>query len=89
MKKIFFIFVSITFISLISCTKNSNARTWGGTETITLPPGDRLINITWKGQENPSLWILTKKDTINPTTYTFKENSGFGIMEGEITIIEK
>ena len=67
------------------------SRFWGGKETITLPPGDRLVNITWKGgeRETPSLWLLTKKDTTKPTTYLFKEKSNFGMLEGEITIKEQ
>lgn len=91
MKKLFYIFVCVTFISLVSCTDNAKVKFWGGKETITLPPGDRLVNITWKGgeRETPSLWLLTKKDTTKPTTYLFKEKSNFGMLEGEITIKEQ
>lgn len=83
MKKI--IFILFTFI-LFSCTKNERARNFGGTETIILDSNVRLINLTWK--EN-NLWILTKKDTIKPSIYYFKEKSNFGFQEGQITIIEK
>jgi len=72
---------------LVSCTENTRARVWGGTETIELDSGVRLVNVTWK--EGSSLWILTKKDTTKPSTYYFKEKSSFGVMEGQVIIIEK
>jgi len=61
------------------------ARQFGGSETIELKPGERLVNLTWK---ETNLWILTKQDTTKPTTYSFKEKSSFGIAEGQVTIIE-
>ena len=73
-------------ITFASCNENSRARHWGGTETINLETGERLINVTWK--EN-GLWILTKQDTTKPTTYSFKEKSQWEMMQGQITIIEK
>lgn len=93
MKKLFIILVSS--FGLMSCTENQMAKNFGGKETITLEKGARLVNITWKstgtgGSTASSLWILTKKDTATaPTTYSFKEKSDFGIMEGEVIIIEK
>jgi hypothetical protein len=76
-------------IGLLSCTENQMARQFGGSETIELNPGDRLVNVTWKGKSGTDLWILTKKDTTAPTQYSFKEKSNFGVWEGEIIIIEK
>ena len=86
MKKLFII--AITAISLVSCTDNEMARSFGGTEVINLEPGRRLVNVTWKGKD-ASLWILTKKDTTKATTYYFTEKSGFGVMEGQVIINEK
>ena len=75
---------------LASCTENNRARVWGGTETIQLEEGVRLVNVTWKGDKgSTSLWMLTKKDTTKPSTYYFKEKSSFGVMEGQVIIIEK
>lgn len=85
MKKIILIAL-IAIISFTSCTEQTRAKHWGGTATVDLPAGDRLVNITWKETE---LWILTKQDTTPPTTYTFQENSSFGIIEGKIVINEK
>jgi hypothetical protein len=80
----------ILMVGLLSCTENQMARQFGGSETIELNPGDRLVNVTWKGKESTDLWILTKKDTtVLPTQYSFKEKSNYGVLEGEIIIIEK
>lgn len=83
--------VAILCLGLTSCTDNTRARVWGGTETVTLQPGVRLVNVTWKGSEDTttSLWMLTKRDTTKPTTYSFKEKSSLGIMEGEVIIKEQ
>ncbi len=89
MKKVLgrFIIV-ITLMTLIyGCTDNTRARVWGGTETIHLDEGVRLVNLTWK--EGSSLWILTKKDTTKASTYSFSEKSNLGVMEGQVIIIEK
>jgi hypothetical protein len=76
-------------MGLLSCTQNQMVRQFGGSEIIQLNPGDRLVNVTWKGKSGTDLWILTKKDTTTPTQYSFKEKSNFGVLEGEIIIIEK
>jgi uncharacterized protein YcfL len=79
--------IIIFSLAIYGCTSKQNARMWGGTETITLEKGSRLVNISWK--ENSSLWILTKKDTTAPTTYTFEERSNAGIFNGKVIINEE
>lgn len=83
MKKIFFLLV---VMSLVSCSDQQMARSFGGTETVTLEPGKRLVNVTWKEND---LWILTKQDTTNPTTYSFKQKSVVGLLSGEVIIKEQ
>lgn len=73
-------------LSLVGCTDNDRARNYGGTSTINLKPGARVVNVTWKDVD---LWILTKQDTTKPTSYSFKEKSSLGILEGEIIINEQ
>lgn len=74
-------------ILLASCTANQKAKEWGGTLTVDLPQGEKLINATWKDNNE---WTLTRK--MNPSdsaeTYTFHEKSDYGINEGTIMIIE-
>lgn len=77
--------VLATVIVLTSCG-NEMVRKYGGSETLNLKEGERLVNITWKESD---LWILTKKDTTKPSTYTFREESNRGILNGSVIIIEK
>lgn len=75
-KVIIFLFI---FLVSVSCTDNSQARNWGGEETIDLKSNEILINITWK---EDNLWILTQ-DT-SSKEFFFREHSSFGIWEGTI-----
>jgi hypothetical protein len=81
-----FLFTIIT-ISLCSCTDNQRVKGWGGTATLDLPAGEKLINITWK---NAEVWYLTRDMTPTDTaiTYKFSEKSSFGISEGTYIIKE-
>ena len=74
-------------VLITSCTENQRARSFGGTEKIDLPPGQRLINATWKEDD---LWYLTDdmpKDYV-PHARVFREKSSFGSMEGSIIFYE-
>ncbi len=77
----------IILMGLTSCTDNNMARNYGGSETINLPIGDKLVNITWKEDH---LWILTTemKSEDSANIYNFQEKSNWGLMEGKITIVE-
>jgi hypothetical protein len=85
MKKL--IALTLVVVTLFSCTANERARNYGGTEHITLDKGERLVNVTWKQDDN--LWVLTKQDSTKPSTYSFKEKSSFGVLEGEVIITEQ
>ena len=87
MKKI--IIITCSLLTMLSCTENQRARSFGGTEVINLEEGVRLVNVTWKGKNGSDLWILTKKDTTVATTYYFNEKSSFGVLEGQVIINEK
>jgi hypothetical protein len=69
------------------CTDNTRAKHFGGTSTESLPKGTKLVNVTWK--EN-SLWVLTKPMRENDVaeSYTFKESSSFGLVQGTVFIVE-
>ena len=64
-----------------SCTDNSRARSWGGTEEITLKENEVLLNVTWKGDQ---MWVLTQ-DTLTKTNH-FREHSSWGVVEGEVIL---
>jgi len=85
MKKL--LFIAIAALSLTSCTNNARVKSFGGTATIDLPAGEKLINITWK---ETNIWYLTKPMTAVDVaeTYKFSEQSSFGVMQGEYIILE-
>lgn len=78
----------IILIALFSsCTENEKAKSYGGTAEVTLPAGEKLINATWKDND---LWYLTRPmlPGDSATTYTFKEESSYGVWEGTYIIHE-
>lgn len=73
---------------LTSCTENQRVKSFGGKSTLKLNKGEQLDMVTWKNDE---LWLLTSKrpDSVSPKTYTFKEKSSFGVIEGAYIIKEE
>ena len=65
----------------------SVAKNMGGTVTIDVPKGQKVIEATWK---DSNLWYLTRpirKDE-EPETFTLQEDSNFGIIEGKVIFKE-
>jgi hypothetical protein len=81
------ILFAILTIALFSCTENEQAKRWGGTADLTLPRGQKLLNVTWK---EDNLWYLTRPMTATDSavTYTFQEKSNYGLQEGTFIIYE-
>lgn len=84
-------FIAVMLLTLffgISCTEKERARSFGGVTTTKLPKGQKLITATWKESD---LWLLTRPMRTGETaeTYTLKEDSSFGVMEGTVTIVEE
>lgn len=89
MKKYFYIVITLfAFVLLNACTSKQIAKQYGGTVTIEVPKGEKLIECTWKDGGN--LWYLTEpmEDDYVPKTKTFREESNYGIMEGKVVFIE-
>lgn len=84
--------VTVLIIALLAgtaaCTANQRAKHFGGTMTVNLPPGQKLVVATWK---EASLWYLTRpiRSGETPETYTFQENSEFGVIEGTVVFNEQ
>lgn len=82
MKRFSFVMLATVVLAMFtSCTDNSRAKNWGGTQTITLAPNEVLVNMTWKDN---NLWILTK-DTTTGVSY-FREQSAWGMLNGKIIV---
>ena len=86
MKKIFLVLTILLALGLSSC--NYCTRKWGGSQTVYLEPGEKLVEVTWK---ESSLWYLVEpmEEDYVPKTKTFKENSNAGAFEGTVTFIER
>lgn len=87
MKRILFCLV-VCVILLVSCTENQRARQFGGTLTIELPPGEKLVTATWKEVD---LFYLTEPMDSNytPKTKIFREDSSWGVMESTVVFKER
>ena len=87
MRKVLFCLVVLTAL-LASCTENQRARKFGGTLTIELPPGKKLVMATWKEVD---LFYLTEPMDSNyvPKTKTFREDSSWGVMESTVIFKER
>ena len=82
----FLLTIGIIF-SFTGCTRQIMAREFGGSYTIDLPKGEKLIEITWKDDD---LFYLTRpmREDESPETYTFQQDSAYGIFEGSVTVVE-
>ncbi len=78
----------LAMVTLFGCSSQEMAKKYGGTANIALQQGEKLVLMTWKGS---NLWILTRPMTSSDKaeTYTFRESSSFGIIEGKIVVTEK
>lgn len=88
MKKVFgIITVAALLLGTASCTEQIVTRNLGGKMDVKLPKGEKLMMATWK---NTSLFYLTEPMDSGyvPKKKKFCENSGYGVMETEITFIE-
>ena len=85
MRKIFMI-ICLT-LSLCSCEKQIT-RQYGGTTTINLEKGEKLIEVTWKDGGNLWYFVEPMDSDYTPKVKTFKESSQFGMLEGKVVFIE-
>jgi hypothetical protein len=81
--------IQIAFVILlvIPWTSNGWARGCGGHSRMDLKPGLKLVNITWKGAD---VWALTRpmQEGERAESYTFGEDSNWGVFEGSIKVVE-
>lgn len=90
MKKNFAILIFCLIFA--SCSENQIAKQYGGNMRIELPPGQKLITVTWKDESD--IWYLTRPMNSDefPETYTFYQEKGaiFSLTgNGTVTILER
>lgn len=86
MKKIIFLMSAILLL-MASCTKQSRVRNFGGTETIKVKPGFRVMMATWK-HDDLFYMIEPMPDGYEPSEKRLVESSSFGVWECEIIFQE-
>ena len=79
--------VIAVLLMLLACTDNQRAKAFGGTMEIKLPCDQVVFDVTWKGED---LWYATQppRPDWRPETKHFKEYSSYGVVEGEVILIE-
>jgi len=77
----------LLIVTLLSGCSNYFAKTFGGTVTVNLPNGTKIINATW---EDDHLWYLTRemKAGEQPETTVMYESSAYGVLQGKIDFKE-
>ena len=87
-KKIASLLAIASLATVVSCTENSRAKSFGGTMTIDIPQGNKLISATWKEDQ---LWYLYRPARAGetPETSTLKEDSKYGLVQGKVIFVEK
>lgn len=77
----------IAAVICCSCTQQYIAKNAGGTATIDLPKGIKLVSATWKDDE---LWYLARpmRTDEQPEVLTLRESASFGIVEGKVIFKE-
>lgn len=75
------------FLAVVGCTEQDRAKSFGGSTTVELPEGKKLVMVTWKESQ---IWFLTRdmREGDLVETYNFAEKSAWGILEGSVTIKE-
>lgn len=75
-------------ISILLSGCNFKTRMLGGTQTVELPKGKKLIQATWK---ESNLWYLTRdmKPGEEAEIYEFIEDSNLGVAEGKVIFKEQ
>ena len=85
MRKLLILTISLV---CLTCCDQAITKKYGGTTTITLEKGEKLVEATWKDDGN--LWYLVEpmdSDYV-PKTKVFKESSMYGVLEGKVIFVE-
>lgn len=89
MKKFIYSALIVLFIGfgLSSCTENQRARTFGGTATIQVEPGKKVMMATWK-DEDLFYMVEDMEPDYKPHDKTLIESSSFGVIESKVVFKE-
>ena len=87
MKRIKLALVVIMLTFMLTSCEQYITRNYGGTTTINLEKGQKLIEVTWK---EGNLWYLVEpmESDYTPKTKEFIESSNYGVLEGKVIFVE-
>lgn len=85
MKKL--ITIAILLVISVGCTENARTKVLGTTQTIQVPKGQKVFDVTWKGED---LWYATRpfREGEVPETCTFHAKTSYGMFEGTVIFTE-
>ncbi len=87
-KNIFSAFiVAFLLLGFTSCTENQRARRFGGTATINVEKGKKVMMATWK-DENLFYMVEDMETDYIPHDKTLIESSNFGMIESKVVFKE-
>lgn len=88
MKRIIFILCALVLIvASTSCTETQRVRALGGTSTVNVEPGKRIMSATWNG-ENLFYLVEDMPRDYTPQDKELIESSEYGIIESKIIFHE-
>lgn len=75
--------LAAALLFLGGCTQQQRVKSLGGSMTVDLPAGQKLVHVTWKETQ---IWYLTRpaQPGEKPEKLTFKEQSTYGVVEGTV-----
>jgi hypothetical protein len=84
--KLFICMILLT-IGVTACTENQRAKNYGGSMTVDLPKGYRLVSASWKGED---LWYTVEPmpSFYAPHQSLMIEESSLGLKSGTVVFVE-
>ena len=72
--KMMMLMLLVVFMS-VSCTQEQRAKNWGGSYDYELPVNQKLVDVTWKGDDT---WVLYRdmRENEKAETYTYVQQKG-------------
>lgn len=80
--------VACLSLPLVGCNDNLSARQFGGSKTIIVERGYKVVNATWKDND---VWYFVEPygDGYEPKTKRLIQASQYGVCEGTVVFVEK
>ena len=88
MKKLILIIACVCALVCMCSCQQTITRHYGGDETIELPKGMMLMEVTWDGDNNRWELLAPMPENYVPATKVFKQSSNWHVFEGTVTYIE-